>query len=172
MGIFGRKKLRLPKISTEPGWEGSDEALLLAQQVVFQAATDLQIPWFQEALKKYLSFLSENKLKVTNDDFEYIQNNVARMWDLFRTHMLSPEVGGRWSQEIQDELFDLFTREYSNAPLRYQPPLLEHFDLAQLACLSLQRCLIEDKQVLANAIFEVIDILWCHYLHNHPKRKV
>jgi len=171
MGIFGRKaKLKLPEISNEPGWEGSDEAILLAQQIVYETATKLEIPWFKEALKKYMTFLSEQRKKVSDEDFIFVQNQTVRLWDIFRNHMMSPEVGGRWSAEVRGELFELFSKEYSHGPHRYQPPGLEQFDLAQLACLSLETCLMEDKQILANAIFEVIEVLWCHYLDGHPKR--
>lgn len=171
MGIFRPKKYELPNTSLEPGWEGSDEALLLAQQIVFQTATDLEISWFQEALKKYMAFLGTKKKKVTDDDFVFIQQHLGTMWDLFRLYMLRPEVGGKWSSIVRDELHDLFLQEYSTLPLEYQPPKLEGFDLALLACASLERCLLEDRQILANAVFEVIDILWCHYLRDNPNRR-
>ena len=171
MGLFGKRKHHLPEIGTEPGWEGSDEALLLAQQIVFQAATDLEISWFQESLRKYLDYLGSNKQKVTDEDFTYLQQHIGMMWDEFRMYMLQPKVGGGWSVEVKNNLYDLFVARYSSGPIRYQPPRLEGFDLALLACTSLERCLIEDKQLLANAIFEVIDILWCHYLRDNPDRK-
>lgn len=171
MALFRRKDNKLPEISMEPGWEGSDEAFLMAQEIVFQTATDLELSWFQDSLKKYLGFLSTNKQKVTDEDFVYIQQHLQAMWDLFRLYMLRPEVSGKWSSEIRNELHDLFVQKYTSGPLKYQPPKLEGFDLALLACISLERCLLEDKQMLANAVFEVIDILWCHYLRDNPNRK-
>jgi hypothetical protein len=171
MGIFSRKaKFKLPEISNEPGWEGSDEALLLAQQIVYETATKLEIPWFKEALKKYMIFLSEQRMKVSDEDFVFVQRQTTHLWDVFRNYMMLPEVGGRWSSEIRGDLFDLLTKEFTQVPHRYQPPTLEQFDLAQLSCLSLETCLLEDKQILANAIFEVIEVLWCHHLDGHPKR--
>ena len=65
MGIFEKKqKHRLPEISNEPGWEGSDEAYLLASNIVFETANRLEISWFQPALKKYLAYLGKNGIKV------------------------------------------------------------------------------------------------------------
>jgi hypothetical protein len=59
----------------------------------------------------------------------------------------------------------------SHVPHRYQPPNLEQFDKAQLTCISLEICLMENKQVLANAIFEVVEVIWCHHLEEIPQRR-
>jgi hypothetical protein len=171
MGIFSRKgNTKLPKVRNEPGWEGSDDAIFLAQVIVCETATKLETRWFQEALKKYLTFLNSQNKKVSDEDFVFVQSQTVRMWDLFRNYMMSPEVNGRWSSEVREALFKLLAEEYLRVPLKYQPLELEEFDLAQIACLSLERCLMEDKQILSNAIFEAIEILWCHHLNGHPKR--
>ena len=171
MGYFRRKqKYQLPEISNEPGWEGSDEAYLLASNIVFEMANKLEIPWFKPALKRYLSNLAKNKTKVRDEDLSFIQLQTSKVWDLFRTYMMSPEVNGRWSSEARSELSDLFADAASHAPYRYQPPNLEQFDKAQLTCLSLEVCLVDDKQILANAIFEVVEVIWCHHLDENPRR--
>ena len=70
MGIFGKKqKYKLPEISNEPGWEGSDEAFLLASNIVFDVANKLEISWFQRALRRYLDYLAKNRIKVSDEDF-------------------------------------------------------------------------------------------------------
>ena len=171
MGIFGKKqKYKLPEISYEPGWEGSDEAFLLASNIVFETANRLEISWFQRALKRYLDYLEKNRIKVSDEDFGYVQVQTSRVWDIFRNYMMSPEVSGRWSSEIRSNLFDLLVHAASHTTHRYQPPNLEQFDKAQLTCLSLEICLMEDKQILANAIIEVVEVLWCHHLDENPKR--
>lgn len=172
MGIFGKKqKYQLPKISHEPGWEGSDEAYLLASNIVFETANRLEISWFQPALKRYLAYLATNKTKVSDEDITFIQFQTSTVWDLFRNFMMSPDVNGRWSSEVRSELFDLFVDAASQTSPRYQPPNSEQFDKAQLTCLSLEICLMDDKQILANAIFEVVEVIWCHYLDENPKRR-
>jgi hypothetical protein len=172
MGIFGKKqKYLLPEISNEPGWESSDEAYLLASNIVFETANKLEILWFQPALKRYLAFLAKNKIKVSDKDLTFVQLQTSRVWDLFRTYMMSPEVAGRWSPQARSALFDLFVDAASHTPNRYQPPNLEQFDKAQLTCLSLEICLTENKQILANAIFEVVEVIWCHHLDENPKRR-
>ena len=172
MGIFGKKqKYQLPEISNDPGWEGSDEAYLLASNIVFETANRLEISWFQPALKRYLAYLAKNKIKVSDEDLTFVQLQTSRNWDLFRNCMMSPEVSGRWSPEVRSELFDLFVDAASHTPHRYQPPHLEQFDKAQLACLSLETCLMDNKQILANAIFEVVEVIWCHHLDENPQRR-
>ena len=172
MGIFGKKqKYQLPEISNEPGWEASDEAYLLASNIVFETANKLEISWFQPALKRYLAYLAKNRIKVRDEDLTFIQLQTSRNWDLFRTYMMSPEVSGRWSPEVRSELFDLFVDAASHAPRRYQPSNLEQFDKAQLTCLSLEICLMDNKQILANAIFEVVEVIWCHHLDEIPQRR-
>jgi hypothetical protein len=172
MRIFGkRQKHQLPEISNEPGWEGSDEAYLLASNIVFETANSLEISWFQPALKRYLAYLAKNKIKVSNEDFMFVQLQTSRVWDLFRTYMMSPEVSGRWSSEVRSELFNLFVDAASQAPHRYQAPHLEQFDKAQLTCLSLETCLADNKQILANAILEVVEVIWCHHLDKNPNRR-
>lgn len=171
MGIFGRKeKYKLPEISNEPGWEGSDEAFLLASNIVFETANKLEIFWFQRALKRYLGYLAINRIKVSHEDFGYVQTQTSRVWDIFRNYMVSSEVNGRWSPEIRANLQDLLVDAARNTSHAYQPPNLEHFDKAQLTSLSLEICLKEDKQILANAIIEVVEVIWCHHLDENPKR--
>ncbi len=172
MGIFKRKsRLNLPPIGNYPGWEGSDEAFLHAQRLVFETASELEIPWFQEALSKYMSFIATYKLKVNNEDFIFVSDKTMHMWDVFRNHMLHAEINGLWNENVRQEVFDLFVQEYSSLHPKYQPPRYEHLELAQLAFCSIERCLFEDKQILANATFEVVHILWCHYLSGHPNRR-
>lgn len=171
MGIFSRKpKYKLPAISNEPGWEGSDEAYLLASNVVFGVANELEIAWFQRALKKYLEFLKVEKIKVNDEDFIFVQSQTGKNWDLFRNYMMSPEVNGAWNSDVLQGLFKVLSDSASHVPHKYQPPELEQFDKAQLTCLSLQQCLIEDAQILSNAVFEVVEVIWCHHLDGHPRR--
>ena len=172
MGIFGKKqKHQLPEISNEPGWEGSDEAYLLASNIVFETANRLEISWFQPALKKYLAYLGKNGIKVRDEDLTFIQLQTSKIWDLFRTYMMSPDISGVWNSEVRAGLFDLLVDAASNTPHRYQPPNLEQFDKAQLTCLSLEICLMDNKQILANAIFEVVEVIWCHHLDKNPNRR-
>jgi hypothetical protein len=172
MGIFRKKQTyQLPEISNEPGWEGSDEAYLLASNIVFETANKLEIPWFKPALRRYLAYLAKNKVKVSEEDLTYIQIQTSKNWDLFRNYMMSPAVSGRWNSEVRSGLFELLADAASHTPYRYQPPDLEHFDKAQITCLSLEACLRDEKQILANAIFEVVEVIWCHYLDVKPKRR-
>lgn len=172
MGFFKRNsRNNLPPISNAPGWEGSDGALLHAQQIVYETARDLEISWFKDSLIKYMTFLSAYKIKVNNEDFIFVGDKTSQMWDTFRNYMMRPEINGRWNDDIRQCVFDLFVQEYSSMPPKYQPTKYEHLEMAQLAFLSIERCLLEDKQIVANAIFEVIHVLWCHHLSGNPNRR-
>jgi len=172
MGIFGKKRNnQLPEISNEPCWEGSDEAYLLASKIVFETANRLEISWFEPALRRYLAYLAKYRTKVSDDDVTFIEHQTSKVWDLFRNFMMSPDINGRWSSEVRAELFDLLVDVASQTSPRYQPQNSEQFDKAQLTCLSLEVCLMDNKQILANAIFEVVEVIWCHHLDENPKRR-
>ena len=85
--------------------------------------------------------------------------------------MMSPDINGAWNSEVRSGLFDLLVDAANTTPHRYQPPNLEQFDKAQLTCLSLEICLMDNKQILANAIFEVVEVIWCHHLEENLQRR-
>jgi hypothetical protein len=152
----------LPPASRTPGWEGSDEAFLLAQEIVIKTARDLEIDWFPDSLANFLKFMRVNKKKVSDQDYEFLVSKTSDLWDLFRKFMMSPDVAGQWSAEIKIELNDLLVDEFMTSDSRYEAENAEEFDLAELTIGCLEVVLTEDKQVLANAIFENIVIFWIY----------
>ena len=161
MGIFSSKS-GLPKRSAAPGWEGSDEAFLMAKKIVLEVGRDLGIDWIESANSNYLAFVRENNLKANDKEYKFIASKTEQLWDVFRKYMMSSEVSGSWSYEIETKLVGKLTKVFSEAPARYKPKKLQAAELALLATSSLEKCLFEDKQLLSNAVFESILVFWCH----------
>lgn len=161
MGIFSNK-LRLPRRSAAPGWEGSDEAFLMAKKIVLSVGIGLRIDWIELANSNYLAFVRANKIKANDKDYQFVSLKTGQLWDVFRKYMMSAEVSGSWNYEIKVKLGGKLTNVFRDAPARYKPKSLEAPELALLATSSLEKCLLEDKQILSNAVFEAILVLWCH----------
>ena len=160
MGIF-RNKSGLPRRSATPGWEGSDEAFLMAKKIVLGVGRDLNIDWIESANSNYLVFVRANRIKANDQDYQFVSLKTPQLWDAFRNYMMSA-VGGSWNDEVKLKLGGKLTTVFRDAPARYKPKSLEAQGLALLATDSLEKCLLEDKQLLSNAVFEAILVLWCH----------
>jgi hypothetical protein len=157
-----KKRVALPAESNNPGWEASDEAFLLAQEIVLSAAVDLDIEWFSDSLNNFLRFAKNNKKKVTDRDYRFLVSKTSDLWDAFRIFMMSDEVSGKWNAKIRADLKAVLLEEFTDADAEYQLENSEEFEFAELAIQSLGIALKEDKQILSNAIFENIVILWIH----------
>ena len=161
MGIFGNKS-GLPRRSSESGWEGSDEAFLMAKKIVLAVGRDLRIDWIESANSNYLAFVREHKLKASDQDYQFVSLKTVQLWDVFRKFMMSDGVNGAWNNEIEVKLAGKLTNVFRDAPARYKPKSLEAPELALLSTTSLEVCLVRDQQLLSNAVFEAVLVLWCH----------
>ena len=161
MGIFGSKS-GLPRRSATPGWEGSDEAFLLAKKMVLGVGRDLKVDWIESANSNLMAFVKENRIKASDKDYQFVSLKTEQLWDVFREYMMSAEVGGSWNYQVKVNLGGRLTNVFRDARGKNKPKGLEAVELALLATSSLEKCFFEDKQLLSNAIFESIVVLWCH----------
>lgn len=161
MGIFSNKS-GLPRRSSTPGWEGSDEAFLMAKQIVLGVGRNLSIDWIDSANNNYLVFVREYQLKANDKDYSFVAQKTPQLWDTFRKFMMTSGVSGTWNREIEVELAGRLSNVFRDAPARYKPKSAEASELALLATSSLEKCLLSNKQLLSNAVFEAILVLWCH----------
>jgi hypothetical protein len=145
-----------------PGWEGSDEAFLMAKGIVLDVGRNLNIDWIESANSNYLAFVRAYQIKASDDDYQFIATKTEQLWDTFRNFMMTPEVSGNWNRTIEIKLSGKLSSIFRDAPARHKPEVLQAPELAILATDCLGKCLIEDKQLLSNAVFEAILVLWCH----------
>ena len=161
MGIFGTKS-GLPRRSATPGWEGSDEAFLLAKKMVLSVGRDLKVDWLESANSNYLAFVRENNLKANDNDYQFVAVKTTELWDAFREYMMSADVNGSWDYQIKTNLGRKLSNIFSDTQGRNKPQGLEALELELLMTNSLEKCLRENKQLLSNAVFEATLVLWCH----------
>lgn len=161
MGIWNSKS-GLPRGSSAPGWESSDEASRLAVKIVIKNGRALKIEWIETANKNYTNLVRSQRIKVSGEDFQFISVKLIEIWDLFRVFMMSPEVNRSWNRQISNQLAAKLGIAFKEIPTRHKPEGLEASQLALMTVDSLEECFIENKQILANAILESVLVLWCH----------
>jgi hypothetical protein len=156
-------KSQLPEIVDEFGWEGSVGAYRHAQVIVLEIAEEFELEWPNRAFKKYLKFNHRTGLKVNDLDFNFVTVKTSQIWDLFRNYLLSENVNGKWNDETIIPLSRILEAEYDKNPIPYKTNIVDRNRLVVLTLMSLDKCVQEDKQIVANAVIEFIQILWCHH---------
>jgi hypothetical protein len=161
------EKFRLGPVRNEPGYEGSDQAIAHAHQIVVAAASELRADWMIDGITSLAEWITIHPtLKCTDDDFVFLGSVVGELWDTFRYFELSLEKQGDWTSTVKSNLGKVLSNKFSNFPDGYKPSSLQSQQIADLSILSLDRCLQEDKEILGNAVFEIVMLIWCHYLRS------
>lgn len=161
--IQARKNLNL-EYSETIGFEGTDQALILAQIKVYEAMLSLNCPtWAIKGDKHFRKYLKKYGLKVPTYDFNFIEENVPKFWDAFRFTMLDPSNPGNFTSKAVSELILEFEKCFKEMPKKFRASSEIELQAIELAIEALKLCLYSDNQLLANPVFEVILLIWYHY---------
>ncbi len=149
------------------GFEGSDEALILAQLYVYKAMVALDIPkWAFEGDKQFRKYLNKFGQKTPNYDFDFVINYTREFWDSFRFTLMHPQYSGGFSNEAQADLRNRFVELYSGMPTKFRVKSGEEQLAVELMICALSICLKEERQFVANPIFEYVLLVWYHFTWN------
>lgn len=158
-----RESLQVP-YTESIGFEGSDQALLLAQVTVYKAILKLDTPsWAVKGDKKFRKYLKKTNQKLPDYDFYILEEFTPRFWDSFRFILLRPDNSGSFKPIVVEELRSEFIKIFMEMPDKLRDKNGTELAAVNLMLQALQICLSEDKQLLANPIFEVILLIWYHY---------
>lgn len=161
--IAARKQLSF-EYSEADGFEGTEEALILAQIKVYEAMLTLDCPaWAIKGDKHFRKYLAKNGLKVPTYDFYFIEENVPKFWNSFRFTMLNPSNPGNFTSKAVDELMSEFEKCFQEMPKKFRASKDIEFQAIELVIEALKICLYSDNQLLANPVFEVVLLIWYHY---------
>lgn len=158
------RKSRNIAYSDFPGFEGTDEALFLAQIKVYEAMIRLNSPsWAVKGDKHFRKYLKKFHLKVPVYDFNFIEDSLPKFWDTFRFTMLEPENPGTFTPIVLNELRFQFKKLFEELPNKYRAKEDVEYEAVELMIEALRVCLESDNQLLANPVFEVVLLIWYHY---------
>lgn len=161
--IVARKQLNL-EYSDDYGFEGTEEALILAQIKVYEAILSLDCPaWAIKGDKNFRKYLAKYGLKVPTYDFFFIEENLPKFWNSFRLTMLDPSNPGNFTSKAVAELVSEFEKCFEEMPKKFRASKDIEFQAIELLIEALKICLYSDNQLLANPIFEVVLLIWYHY---------
>ena len=162
--VTARERLNLP-YAEYPGYEGSDQALLLAQVTVYKAILQLDTPiWAVKGDKQFRKYLRKLNQKVPDYDFDFLEEFIPRFWNSFRFILLRPDNMGRMQPEVTEELRSEFISIFMDMPDKFRVKDGTELAAANLMLQALEICLEENRQLLANPIFEVVLLIWYHYV--------
>jgi hypothetical protein len=159
-----RERLKIP-YSEEIGFEGSDQALLLAQIAVYKAILELDTPsWAVKGDKQFRKYFKKTNQKLPDYDFYFLEEYLGQFWDTFRFILMRPDNSGSFKPVVVEELRSEFINIFMNMPDKLRVKNGTELAAVNLMLQALQICLSEDKQLLANPIFEVILLIWYHFV--------
>jgi hypothetical protein len=105
-----RERLQVP-YTESIGFEGSDQALLLAQVTVYKAILKLDTPgWAVKGDKKFRKHLKKTNQKLPDYDFHILEEFTPRFWDSFRFILLRPDNSGSFKHIVVEELRSEFIK--------------------------------------------------------------
>lgn len=162
--IAARERLNI-SYSDSPGYEGSEQALLLAQVTVYKAILQLDSPkWAVKGDKGFRKYLKKFDQKLPEYDFHLLEEYTPRFWDSFRFILLRPDNMGRFQPVVIEELRSEFIKIFMDMPNKFRVKDGTELAATNLMIQALQICLDEDRQLLANSIFEVVLLIWYYYV--------
>lgn len=162
--ITKRESLNLPYIDA-PGYEASEQALVLAQVTVYKAILQLETPkWAFKGDKQFRKFLKKYDQKLPEYDFYFLEEYMPRFWDSFRFILLRPDNMGSFQPVVTEELRSEFIKIFMDMPSKLRVKDGTELAATNLMLQALQICLDENKPLLANPVFEVVLLIWYHYV--------
>lgn len=162
--IKARERLEV-SYSDQPDFEGSDQALFLAQITVYKAILKLGTPkWAVKGDKQFRKFFKKFKQKVPDYDFYLLSEYMPRFWDAFRFILLRPDNVGRLDPVVVEELRSEFINVFMDLPEKFRVNDGTELAATNLMIEALQVCLDEEQQLLAQPIFEVVLLIWYHFV--------
>jgi hypothetical protein len=151
--------------SEEIGFEGSEQALLLAQITVYKAILELNTPsWAVKGDKHFRKYFKKTNQKLPDYDFYFLGEYLPQFWDSFRFIIMRPDNSGSMKPIVVEELRSEFINIFMNLPDKLRVKNGTELAAVNLMLEALHICLSEDKQLLANPIFEVVLLIWYHYV--------
>ncbi len=162
--IQERERLQV-SYSDEIGFEGSDQALFLAQITVYKAILELETPnWAVKGDKQFRKYFRKTNQKLPDYDFYFLEDFLPQFWDSFRFILMRPDNSGSFKPVVIEELRSEFINIFMNMPDKLRVKNGTELAAVNLMLEALQLCLSEDKQLLAAPIFEVILLIWYHFV--------
>jgi hypothetical protein len=163
--IKERERLQV-SYSDEIGFEGSDQALFLAQITVYKAILELEAPnWAVKGDKQFRKYFKKTNQKLPDYDFYLLEDFLPQFWDSFRFILLRPDNLGSFKPIVKEELRSEFIQIFMKMPNKFRVNNGTELAAVNLMLEALQICLSEDKQLLAAPIFEVVLLIWYYYLN-------
>ena len=159
-----RERLKVP-YTEAPGFEGSDQALFLAQVTVYKAILELDTPsWAVKGDKQFRKYFKKTNQKLPDYDFYLLEEYLPIFWDSFRFILLRPDNLGSLKPIVVEELRSEFINIFMKMPDKLRVKNGTELAAVNLMLQALQICLSENKQLLANPIFEVVLLIWYYYV--------
>ncbi len=154
--------------SEDWGYEGSNNAFMLAQMFVYKSVLDLGVPaWAFKGDEKFRKYALKFNQKVPSYDFDFIIEYTEVFWDTFRFTLMQSENVGKLSPEVLGEMKTRFVELFNQMPSKFRVKDRKEEAAADLMIHSLAHCLRNEKQLVANAIFEYVLLVWYHYTWNY-----
>jgi hypothetical protein len=168
--LGSRKHPHLPqvfipgKVESYPGFEATDNAFFHAMNLVSEAVNNLEKPeWAEIGKKNFLTYLNIQGLKLPDAEFHFFSKNLPTLWNTFRSHLMQPEVYGKWSIKEYGDVNKLLTSEYQRISREYGRADKAWPGAADLTMVSLDLALERQEQILAQPIIEYVFIIWLSY---------
>jgi hypothetical protein len=159
-----RERLQVPYTEAK-GFEGSDQALLLAQVTVYKAILELDTPsWAVKGDKHSRKYFKKTNQKLPDYDFYLLEEYLPLLWDTFRFILLRPDNVGSFNPIVVEELRSEFIKIFMKMPDKLRVQNGTELAAVNLMLEALHICLSEDKQLLASPIFEIVLLIWYHFV--------
>lgn len=148
------------------GFEGTERALALAQIKVYEAIVNLNSPrWAVKGDRHFRKYFKKFQLKVPHYDFFFIEEYLPAFWDSFRFILLKPENTQALRPNEIGQLKTEFIGLFQKMPDKFRDKNGAESDAVELMLEALKLCLESNNQLLANPIFEIVLLIWYHYVH-------
>jgi len=132
---------------------------------VYKAILELDTPsWAVKGDKHFRKYFKKLNQKLPDYDFYILEEYMPRFWDAFRFILLRPDNLGSFNPVVVEELRSEFIKIFMEMPEKLGDKNGTELAAANLMLQALQICLNEDQQLLANPIFEVVLLIWYHYV--------
>ncbi len=162
MGFLKKTKEVFGRLDRE--YAGSDQAFMEAIEIATELARRSNYTWVEEAFQKHLECLAQTGNKVKDEDFLFVSQRLPILWSDFQVNARLENAISNYTPETGFRLASIFVKEFEAFPTQYVGPDKERANVAALLSGCVRICILE-KPYLMNTMFEVVLILWCHFLN-------
>jgi len=152
------------QVENYPGFETTNTAFFQAMNLVSDAVSNLEkSEWVEIGKKNFLTYFNIQGLKLPDAEFHFFSKNLPTLWNTFRSHLMQPEVYGKWSIKEYGDVNKLLTSEYQRISREYGRADKAWSGAADLTMVSLNLALERQEQILAQPVIEYVFIIWLSY---------